>query len=513
MSQRPHHPSPLSDALLLAYIEEELDARTLDAVERTLREDPILDRRVRGMRLDRAVLLDALGMINDERAPRDLIASVLETVERTALLSSIPASALSSVSPPVNNHSERSIEVRTATSQELLDVAEVSDRDDFSRLPHAPPAIARSRHPAAWRLVSSRPLAAAAGFALLVGAAALVASVMTAKDSRGVLSRGDADLARSSPSAPDLAAGKSLRESVELAMADKAGSHAEAGVSETHASSPVGVASAADQSPQLNRTADHPTVASSPGTANSSGIATAGDTEPGNTEPGNAGPALSGTSPITTERAAQLAAENRLAIRVVPRRLSDPAKLSAGLAALTKHDAARSWKLNSRPSPEFASSVVAQLDAKAPRATTSLVIAGKDRTRRDDNPLDPTGDLERALGSQSDPVSRTGFNAAEGTPNLRLSTPEQPGLASQIGHGPTAQVEMYQAEIAASPSALASLRSTLDRAGNVEIVFEELAAPVTLAPALTEQNILWWTQPSSAWVRRTTVPIIVETGT
>jgi len=497
MTARPNHPTPLSDAQLLAYIEDELDTQASESVERALRDNPPLDRRVRAMRGDRAALHDSLGMINDERAPRDLIVSVLETVERTALLSSPSAPAPATTSTLTNKFAERSSEASEATWQSSNHGAETWNSDEFSRLPPAPLALARSKRPAVWRTVSSRPLAAAAGFALLVGGAVLVASLMTAKHTRGLLSRGDADLALSSPSVPDIAAGKSLKESVDLAIADGA-AKPERDSSEPQFPALVSVASSTTSPTQS------PTGESSTSTTSANRFAKV------ETAQSEDAPSTSISTPaITIERAAQLAAENRLAIRVLPRAKSDPAKLSAGLAALTKRDASRVWKLNSKLAPEYASSVLAQLDAKAQNTNTAHASANRDRPRRD-NSRDPTPDIERTLGSLSDTSSLANSNAGAGALSPQASTPRSTPFAASTDHAIRAPAEVYHAEIAANAASLASLRSALDRAGNVEIVYEELAAPVTLAPALIEQNILWWTQPASAWVRRATVPIVVE---
>lgn len=473
MSPKPNHPARLTDDQLLAYIEEALDASAAATVERALRGNPSLERRVLAMRHDRAALMQEFASDHDHRAPLDLAAVALESVERSALLNSGAGSRAPAARP-------------SPTLRIAPGIPEEWNSNEFSRLPQAPPAIARPKPPAVWRFISSRPLASAAALALLVGGTAIVASLVTRTPARDARLSGNADLALSSPSPADIAAQRSLKESVDLAIADKGAPLPSENLPDAERTLPVNIASADDSRARSGETPA--------GTGNGADVARVDPAEREEIATGPTPPNAPVT--ITTERAAQLLTENRLAVRVVPRSKSDPAKLNAGLAALAKRDSSRAWKLTTSTPPEVAASVLAQLDRKSESSADPA-----SRQRRSD-PRDPAGDIERAIGSTSGQNSASQTGRSESTP--------RPALTGSPVRPPLGHATVYHSEIPASAAALASLRAALDRAGNADIVYEELSAPTTITPTISEPNVIWWTQPATTWVRRSTVPIIVE---
>lgn len=175
---------------------------------------------------------------------------------------------------------------------------------------------------------------------------------------------------------------------------------------------------------------------------------------------------------ITPDRAVELLREGRLVIVV---RTLDRERTLERLATI-----------HSEPRPTWA-----MLD----RADETLVAALTPKPASPDSAIGPgvmaseresvrafDGDGERGVIPLLDPVSR----------------PVTPAPA------------IYLAESDDTPRALAALRGTMNSGRSQAAHFVALDQPLPTPPPTSIDSILWWNRPPSGWVRRHTLPIVVE---
>lgn len=185
---------------------------------------------------------------------------------------------------------------------------------------------------------------------------------------------------------------------------------------------------------------------------------------------------------LTAREAAALAEQGRLVITVSAPRPDGVLRRLEGLArALPRERAVTSIAMNSVP-PEYLAltrpAVLPKVARLAPRPAPTI------------EPSDLAGDR----------------------PDGGLPRPMRPiGLESQASDGPTPYIRaIYTARVAPSEDELADLvRQLTDFRGTVA-GFRALEAPIATPMALDPEAVLWWGSNPARWVRRVTVPIVVE---
>lgn len=174
---------------------------------------------------------------------------------------------------------------------------------------------------------------------------------------------------------------------------------------------------------------------------------------------------------ITPERAAELLREGRLVIVV---RTLDRERTLERLATI-----------HSEPRPTWA-----MLD----RADETLVAALAPKPAAPESAIGP-GVL--ASGRES----RLEFDGNEGRGTIPMLDP---------GSRQVTPPAIYLAESDDTPRALAALRGTMNSGRSQAAHFVALDQPLPTPPATSIDSILWWNRPPSGWVRRHTLPIVVE---
>jgi hypothetical protein len=103
----------------------------------------------------------------------------------------------------------------------------------------------------------------------------------------------------------------------------------------------------------------------------------------------------------------------------------------------------------------------------------------------------------------------TWFGTPAGVPSGALYGPPAPGIALDLQRSGPA---VYTVQSRLDPASLDSLRTAL-RGVAADVIFEEADPEIIArheATILAPSAVLWWGQSPSAWVRWTTVPIVVE---
>jgi hypothetical protein len=186
-------------------------------------------------------------------------------------------------------------------------------------------------------------------------------------------------------------------------------------------------------------------------------------------------PAESG--PIGIERAMDLAREGRLAIRIVA---SDPREAAArvGQLAQRKPDPRRMWRLTT-----------------ADEQTTRLATVGIPTRDQVERKRDWDLSFARLMAGEmemSPPV------AIDGTPRRVAYDPRQDG-------------GVFVLDAALTPQALGLVKSTLRASGaGTEGRIEFVELDEATSPSSSAESVMWWTQPTTSWVARAAIPVVVE---
>lgn len=399
---------------LVDLIEGQIDADRRHDLETMLIKRPGLRRLVEAMRHDRAVMR----AMPDEFCHADVAAGVRDVLEREALLG---ASGLESE-------------------------------------PAAPAPIAMAS-----RRIGARPLAFAAGLLLLVGGGAILAwpRLITPGPSDP---RGNASIALNDPRAGGTrersTGGRRSEPAGTPNVATKSGSAREE-------SSPVATTDASASAPAVVAGGDRALAESDAASAASSReIASPAEPRVGPLAQGRPAPedelavvgpeipvdlalARSTEAPIDDRRAAELALQGRLLVRVQGASAAYLLSSSADRGALGTH----------------------RVDHVEPSELSSPVLA----------------------------------QVFEGT-----TTPEQIVWASDhampVYDREVVGPEGYVVEFAATPQNVEKLREELGG----RVTFEELHEDAGLRPRIDPDAVLWWTLPPSAWAPRVAAPIILE---
>lgn len=180
------------------------------------------------------------------------------------------------------------------------------------------------------------------------------------------------------------------------------------------------------------------------------------------------------TGPIGIEQALDLAREGRLAVRVVAR---DPRAVAESLAKKLNvtPDARRSWRL-------------LPADAQTVRVATAGVATREDLLRwrewnRSYAMIAPEGTMPASTGGTDEP------------------------------YDPRLDNGVYIMDATATPQAIGMVKSVVTAAAKAAspgcgVEFIEIGESST--PVNSVEGVMWWTQPSSAWVSRTSIPVVVE---
>lgn len=181
---------------------------------------------------------------------------------------------------------------------------------------------------------------------------------------------------------------------------------------------------------------------------------------------------------VTAARAIELAREGRLLIRV---RGADLRKSTDQIAALAQErESARSWRL-STSIPD----VLAQMAPKVPPARALDIHLS----------ATASGPVAKLLiAEQARKLTRMVSEVS--LPATLSSSPSSPGVG--------AFVLECQASVASLKAAVRSL------AISGVVRFEEIDEPLFVGSADDVESVLWWTEPSSAWVPRLDVPVVVD---
>jgi hypothetical protein len=175
---------------------------------------------------------------------------------------------------------------------------------------------------------------------------------------------------------------------------------------------------------------------------------------------------------IDEKRAIQLAQQGRLVMRV----LSDDLAGLPGLEQETSRKTARrEWRLNTK-------------------VDEALVAAVRPRN------------LPFGLGSPQEFTHASEAAVSLLGPRAILSWPK-PALADRASRVRAT----YVADVPERENTLKAVRAVFADRLDAKVVFEELAEPVA-APLqrLDVESSLWWTQPAHRWVKRVSIPIVVE---
>ena len=187
------------------------------------------------------------------------------------------------------------------------------------------------------------------------------------------------------------------------------------------------------------------------------------------------------SGPIGIERAMELAREGRLAIRIVA---SDPREAAArvGQLAQRKPDPRRMWRLTT-----------------ADEQTTRLATVGIPTRDEVERKRDWDLSFARLMAGEmemSPPV------AIDGTPRRVAYDPRQDG-------------GVFVLDAALTPQALGLVKSTLRASGaaggaGTEGRIEFVELDEATSPSSSAESVMWWTQPTTSWVARAAIPVVVE---
>lgn len=183
------------------------------------------------------------------------------------------------------------------------------------------------------------------------------------------------------------------------------------------------------------------------------------------------------SEPMTLARAAELARDGRLVIRVRADAGGAQAAVD-GVRGLSQRSGKEvKWRVM-----ETAPSIVSALAAKAP-STRSQPGAAADRER----PI---------AGSEGNPVSPALPAGSPGVRTVSLSSEFRP---------------LYSVELDGTEKNLESLLKNLDKGDALLVEFVELGEGVAPSPGLDPASMLWWGRKPGEWVKRVAVPIVLET--
>jgi len=174
---------------------------------------------------------------------------------------------------------------------------------------------------------------------------------------------------------------------------------------------------------------------------------------------------------VSLERAVDLAAQGRLAVRVRPRSMSEAI---GGMDAIASRDTGRAWRLSSPipPGHEGAGSGLSEL-------------ARHDAARAEHEAR------QRAVASESSIGA------------LRLSE----ALADRA---PARESHPYFASLALTPESLAALRGAIEDQTDASVTFEELSGPAQPEVDIRDVEPLWWDDQPGRWVPWADVLVVVE---
>jgi hypothetical protein len=203
-----------------------------------------------------------------------------------------------------------------------------------------------------------------------------------------------------------------------------------------------------------------------------SGINIAGNTL-GATSPDVGAAAIAAAeTPIDLARAVELAREGRLIVRVVAKDTSSLARVET---AATNPQSRLGWRLSKEVPP----SVVAMMMPRAPGEPT-MAMSARERT--------------------------ASLLSAFASPGAALSLPNPQTIAQNKVRG------TYVLDVQQSSAGLSQALDMLSKGLNATIEFERSAEPMPMHREVRPQDVMWWNQPSSQWMDRVAVPIIVQRG-
>lgn len=183
--------------------------------------------------------------------------------------------------------------------------------------------------------------------------------------------------------------------------------------------------------------------------------------------PGTAG--LAAYMPI--DRALRLAGEGRLCIRVVT---DQPDRLASGLSRRVSR--ARDWRVDATPLPQALASLVAPREIVGPGS-----------------PVDPS--LGPILADSNEPHST--FDPVFG-PRIEAFAPV----------GVQQRILLVASRI--DGAALESLTEQLIVRTGRGVVFEELPVPTGMRPALSPEEVFWWSSSPETWAGWASIPIVLD---
>lgn len=175
--------------------------------------------------------------------------------------------------------------------------------------------------------------------------------------------------------------------------------------------------------------------------------------------------------------AAELARERKLVVRVVSREASTAPR-----------------RVCDRVRKELNSPAIKLASAVPPELTVALEVRPLDAPRP--APVTPEAPVFAAIDGASIYV---GPPAPREVPIIEETEPQP----------------LYVVQARLDAATMSQLRTSLERAGRDEVVFEERYEPLPLAsggaPVLTPQAVLWWSNPPAGWTSWGEVPVIIET--
>ncbi|MFO0830231.1 MAG: hypothetical protein U0637_00170 [Phycisphaerales bacterium] len=173
---------------------------------------------------------------------------------------------------------------------------------------------------------------------------------------------------------------------------------------------------------------------------------------------------------VGVDEAVALAAEGRLAIRVLAQKPENMARIERDVSKPTGE---RQWRLTRGVPAEVVAAVV-----PARQGSSAPTVASGHSALSLISPFIGPGAAISMLTAAADPLARVKGTFLVDVPATR----EQLNVVATV----------FKNQLGAA------------------VVFEELPSPVD-APSIPQaQDLLWWTQPSGQWVPRATVPLVVE---
>ncbi|MDX2146214.1 MAG: hypothetical protein SFZ23_01730 [Planctomycetota bacterium] len=448
----------LSDEVLLSYVEHTLSESERARVERALAAVPAIRARVEGMIRDRAIIAE----LAHASAPSDLLARVEMVLERESLLDSAPF-ALGRASGV--RHSGIASGTGSAIGQELARVERESKA--IGPIPIGSHVQRVWMSPRVWGAVAASIAFLGVSAAIWFGES--ITSLMAGDSRRAakVLSPGD-----------------------ELAANDSGANESEASLL---AAGPE--AMLMNETPEIDD-ATHDVGAYLP-PLRLAALATSGDTE------------------ISLERAAELAREGRLGVRVlVASTFRAERKLQTAANIVT---ASRSWKLSSDvPQPVLAWARTRADEALRSAPAIEYAMA-MDRTQQlvskvSEIPL-PTSLVTPGLTAREPLAAAQESELRESPARGERSTDSarQQSLGSVAADARAmTSATAFVASTTATPEGIGSLRAALASIANGSVVFEELESPVLGAGSDSAERLLWWPRASVHWSSKADVPVSVE---